>query len=46
MSEFNLFWKFMCTDKINDKNKTNLTPPPSTPVTVLLIAEKLLILWL
>ena len=42
--EFNLYWKFMCTDKNNDKNKTNLPPPPpSTPVTVL-IAEKLLTL--
>ena len=26
--EFNLYWKFMCTDKNNDKNKN----PPSTPV--------------
>ena len=32
----------MCTDENNDKNKTNLPPPPSTPVTVFLIAEKLL----
>ena len=28
----------MCTDKINDKNKMNLPPPPST---VFLIAGKL-----
>ena len=26
--EFNLYWKFMCTDKNNDNNKTNL--PPAT----------------
>ena len=32
----------MCTDKNNDKNKTSLPSPPSTPVTVLLIAEKIL----
>ena len=32
----------MCTDKNNDKNKTNLLPPPFTPVTVFVIAEKLL----
>ena len=31
----------MCTDKNKDKNKTKLTPPHSTPVTVFLIAEKL-----
>ena len=30
----------MCTGKNNDKNKTNLPPPPLTPVTVFLIAEK------
>ena len=36
----------MCADK-NDKNKTNLPPPPtSTPATVFVIAEKLLSLWL
>ena len=40
--EFNLDRKFMCTDKSNDKNKTKLPPPPSTQVTVFLIAEKLL----
>ena len=28
----------MCTDKSNDKNKTKFLPP-STPVTVFLIAE-------
>ena len=33
-----LYWKFMRTDKSNDKNKTKF-PPASTPVTVLLIAE-------
>ena len=38
--------KFMCTDKINDKNKTNLPPSPSIPVTVFLIPEKLISLWL
>ena len=32
----------MCTDENNDKNNTKLTPPPSTPVTIFLIAEKLL----
>ena len=31
----------MCTDKNNGNNKTKLSPPPSTPVTVLLTAEKL-----
>ena len=36
--EFNLYCKFMCTDKNNDKNK-NLPPPPSI---VFLISEKLL----
>ena len=30
----------MCAGKNNDKNKTNLPPPPFTPVTVFLIAEK------
>ena len=29
----------MCTDKDNDKNKTSLLLPISTPVTVFLIAE-------
>ena len=47
--EFNLYWEFMCADKNNDKNKKNLHPPSpvpsSTPVTVYLIAEKLLSLW-
>ena len=33
----------MCTDKNNDKNKNNLPLPHSTPVTVFLIAEKLLL---
>ena len=32
----------MCTDKNNDKNKTNLLLTPSTPVTVILTDEKLL----
>ena len=36
----------MCRDKNNDTNKTNLPPPPFTPVTVFLIVEKLLSLWL
>ena len=30
----------MCTDKNNDKNKMNVPPLSSTPVTVFLIAEK------
>ena len=34
----------MCADKNNDQNKMNL--PPSTPVTALLTAEKLLNLCL
>ena len=38
----NLYWKFMCTDKNNGKKNTNSPLPPSTPVTVFLIAEKLL----
>ena len=46
MWQFNLYWKFMCTDENNDKSKTNLPPPPSTSATVFLIAEKLLSLWL
>ena len=25
--EFNLYWKFLCTNKNNDKNKTNFSPP-------------------
>ena len=36
----------MCTDKNNGKNNTNVLPHPSTPITVFLIAEKLLSLWL
>ena len=39
--EFNLHWKFMGTDKNNDKNKTKFTPS-HLPFTVFLIAEKLL----
>ena len=35
----------MCTHKNNDKNKTNFPLPPSSPVTVFLIAEKLLSLY-
>ena len=35
---FNLYRKFMCTDKYNDKNKMKL---PLSPSTVFLIAEKL-----
>ena len=31
----------MCTDKNNDKNKTNIPRPLSTPVIFLLIAEVL-----
>ena len=38
--EYNSYWKFMCTDEIKDENKNNLTP-----VTVFVIAEKLLSLW-
>ena len=26
--EFNLYWKFMCTDKYNDKNKANIAHLP------------------
>ena len=37
--EFNLFWKFICLNKNNDQNKTNLPLPPSTSVKVFLIAE-------
>ena len=44
--QFNLYLKFLCTDKNNDKNKTNLPLLTSTPVTVFLIAEKLLSLQL
>ena len=40
--ELNLYWKFMLTDKNNDKNKMDLPLPPSTPVTVFLIGKKLL----
>ena len=40
--EFNFYWKFVCTDKNNDKNKTNLPPPASTPAIVFLITQKLL----
>ena len=36
--EFNLYWKFMCTDENNDENKKT---SPNT-VTVFLIAEKLI----
>ena len=36
----------MCTDGNDDKNKTNLPPSPSTLVAVIIIAEKLLSLWL
>ena len=32
----------MCTDENNDKTKTILSPPPPNPVTIFLIAEKLL----
>ena len=32
----------MCTDKNNDKNNELTNSPPSNPVTVFLIAEKLL----
>ena len=39
LGKFNLYWKFICTDKNNDKNKMNLALSPSTPVTVFLIAE-------
>ena len=40
--KFNLFWKFIWTDKNNEKNEMNLPSPLSTPVTVFLITEKLL----
>ena len=32
----------MCIDKNNNKSKTNLPPITFTPVTVFLVAEKLL----
>ena len=35
---FNLYWKFMCTDKNNDNNKMSL---PLLPSTVFLVTEKL-----
>ena len=41
--EFDLYCKFICGDESYDKNKRNLTPlppPPFTPSTVFLIAEK------
>ena len=39
LCEFNLYWKFMCTDKNNNENKTRTNFPPltSTPVTVFLV---------
>ena len=40
--KFKLFWKFIWTDKNNEKNEMNLPSPLSTPVTVFLITEKLL----
>ena len=42
--EIGLYCKFMCTDENNNKhNKNKTTPPlPYTPVTVFIIAEKLL----
>ena len=43
--EFNSYWKFMCTDENNGKNKTCVQIPPPTPVTVFLITAKLLSLW-
>ena len=43
---FTLYLKFMWTDKNNDNNKTNLPLLTSNPVTVFLIAEKLLSLQL
>ena len=38
--------KIVCTDKNKNKNKTNIPPLPFHSVTVFLIAEKLLSLWL
>ena len=29
--EFNLYWKFICTNKNNDKNKMNIHPSPFYP---------------
>ena len=41
--EFSLYWKFMCTDKNNDQNKTKQNPVLlSTPDTVFVIGEELL----
>ena len=37
-----LYWKFICTNKSNDKSKTNLHSFSSTLVTVFLNPEKLL----
>ena len=34
-----LYWKFMCTDKNNEKNKTNNHLPLYTPVTAFLIEK-------
>ena len=42
VQEFNFYWKFVCTDKNNDKNKTNLPAPASTPAIVFLITQKLI----
>ena len=44
--EFSFHWKFMCTNRNNGKNKTNLPLTPSTTVTVFFIAGKLLSVWL
>ena len=40
--EFNLYWKFVCTDRIMIRTKQTYPLSPSTPVRVFLIAEKLL----
>ena len=45
--EFNLYWKFMCTEKkIMIRTKQTYTLFPSTLVIVFLIAEKIMGLWL
>ena len=39
LSEFSIYWKFMCTDKNNDKKKSKLNPSSSTPEKFFLIAK-------
>ena len=46
LQQLKLFWKYKCTDENSDMNKKKLHPPLPFTVTVLLIAVKLLSLWL